>query len=400
MALDEKDLSNVAEAIQTKFDEFKKVNDKRIDAVDQEKSKLAGQVEGLNEKLSEFATFKKQIEDEMLALKRPGAAASNKDVEAHKTAYNQFLRKGRDDGLGELQSKALSIGVEADGGYAVPEEIDRSIIDLQRNMSPMRAVCSQITVGTPDYKKLVNLAGTGSGWVGETAARPATNTPTLAQVAAFMGEIYANPQASQASLDDMFFNAEAWLAAEVAREFNEKEGAAFLSGDGTNKPKGILAYTMAQTADGARAFGTLEKIHSGTAGDFDSDDVLKLIYTLKAAYRQDAQFMMPTLTLFKVRTMKDSTGQYLWRPGLEAGQPSMLNGYGIAENEDMPAIASAANAVLFGDFKSAYTIVDRFGVRVLRDPYSNKPNVGFYTTKRVGGMLVDSQAVKVLTLSV
>lgn len=400
MALDEKDLSNVAEAIQTKFDEFKKVNDKRIDAVDQEKSKLAGQVEGLNEKLSEFETFKKQIEDELLALKRPGSSASNKDVEAHKSAYGQFLRKGRDDGLGELQSKALSIGVDADGGYAVPEEIDKTILDLQRNISPMRAVCNQITVGTPDYKKLVNLGGAGSGWVGETAARPATNTPTLAQIAAVMGEIYANPQATQASLDDMFFNVESWLAGEVAREFNEKEGAAFLSGDGTNKPKGILAYTLAATSDASRAFGTIEKIHSGTAGDFDADDLVKMIYTLKAAYRKASQFMMPTLTLFKVRTLKDLEGNYMWRPGLEAGQPSTLLGYGIAENEDMPAIASAANAVIFGDFKSAYTIVDRFGVRVLRDPYTNKPNVGFYTTKRVGGMLVDSQAVKVLTLSV
>lgn len=314
MPLDEKDLSNVAEAIQKKFDEFKTVNDKRLDAVTQEKAALAGQVEKLNEQLSEHETFKKQVEDEMLALKRPGSSASNKDVEAHKAGYIQFLRKGKDDGLGELQSKALSIGVDADGGYAVPEEIDRSILDLQRNISPMRSVCNQITVGTPDYKKLVNLAGTGSGWVGEVAARPATGTPTLAQVAAVMGEIYANPQASQASLDDLFFNVEAWLAGEVAREFNEKEGNAFLLGDGTNKPKGILAYAMAQTADSSRAFGTLEKIHSGTSGDFGADVLLKLIYTLKAAYRKQAQFMMPTLTLFKVRTMKDTTNQYLWRP--------------------------------------------------------------------------------------
>ena len=141
-------------------------------------------------------------------------------------------------------------------------------------------------------------------------------------------------------------------------------------------------------------------MHSGTAGDFDADDLLKLIYTLKKGYRNMASWMLPTLTLFKVRTMKDGQGNYLWRPGLEAGQPSTLCGYGIAENEDMPAVAADANAVMFGDFKRAYTIVDRIGTRVLRDPYTNKPNVGFYTTKRVGGMLTDSQAVKVLTLSV
>lgn len=400
MALDEKDLQQVGEALQKKFDEFKSVNDKRLDAVTQEKAKLAGEVESLNEKLSEYEAFKKQVEAEMLAMKRPGSTASSKDVEEHKAGFNAFLRKGADSGLAELEKKALQTTVDADGGYAVPEQIDTQILQLQRNISPMRSVCNQITVGTPDYKKLVNLNGAGSGWVGEAAARPATNTPTLAQVAAVMGELYANPQATQTSLDDMFFNVEGWLADEVAREFDEKEGNGFLLGDGTNKPKGLLSYTLATTSDATRAFGTIEKIHSGTAGDFDSDDILKLIYTLKKGYRKSAQFMMATLTLFKVRTMKDLNGNYLWKPGIEAGQNSSLSGYGIEENEDMPAVAASANAVLFGDYKSAYTIVDRFGVRVLRDPYSNKPNVGFYTTKRVGGMLTDSQAVKVLTLAV
>lgn len=400
MPLDQKDLDEVTNAIQEKFNEFKKTNDARIDGVTQEKSKLAEKVEGINEKLSEFDALKKQIEDELLKLKRPGSTASSKDVEEHKKGFNAFLRKGEDGNLKELQSKALSVGVDADGGYAVPEVIDTNIINLQRNISPMRSVCGQITVGTPDYKKLVNLNGTGSGWVGEVAARPPTGTPTLAQIAAVMGEIYANPLASQTSLDDMFFDVEAWLAEEVAREFDEREGNAFLLGDGTNKPKGLLAYPLAQTADATRAFGTIEKIHSGTAGDFDADDIVKVVYTLKAAYRKAAQWMMPTMTLFKVRTLKDLEGNYLWKPGIEAGQPSTLNGYGIAENEDMPAVAASANAVLFGDFKRAYTIVDRFGTRVLRDPFSNKPNVAFYTTKRVGGMLVDSQAVKVLTLSV
>ena len=400
MPLDHKDMQEVKEAFQAKFDEFKSANDKRLEAVTQEKAALAGKVETLNEKLSEFETHKKQIEAELLALKRPGSPANSTEAKAHAAAFNQFIRKGREDGLRDLESKALSIGVDADGGYAVPELIDRNIVDLQRNISPMRRVCNQITVGTSDYKQLVNLAGTASGWVGETASRPATGTPTLAQCAAYMGEIYANPQASQTSLDDMFFNVEQWLAEQVAREFDEREGAAFTTGDGTNKPKGILAYTLAATSDATRAFGTIEKLHSGTAGDFSADNLIKLIYMLKAGYRTTAQWMMPTLTLFKVRTLKDTTNNYLWKPGLEAGQNSTLAGYGIAENEDMPAVASAANAVMFGDFKRAYSIVDRFGVRVLRDPFSNKPNVGFYTTKRVGGMLVDSQAVKVLTLSV
>lgn len=398
MAVELKDVQEVAEALGKKFDEFKGANDKRVDALEAEKGKLSGQVEALNGKLTELDALKSELEKELAGIKRPGGNA-DKVVSEHKAAFMQFVRKGKDDGLGELQAKALQTTVEADGGYAVPEELDRAILELLRDESPMRQVCSQITVSTPDYKKLVNLGGAGSGWVGETAERPATGTPALAQIAAVMGEIYANPQATQTSLDDMFFDAEAWLNAEVAREFSEQEGLAFLTGNGTNKPKGLLAYTMALTADDVRAFGTIQNVKSGTAGDFDADDLVKLVYTLRKGHRAGATWMLPNMTLFKIRTMKDLEGNYIWRPGIEAGQPSSLLGYGVTENEDMPAIAADANAVLFGDFRRAYTIVDRIGTRVLRDPYTNKPNVGFYTTKRVGGMLTDSNAVKVLTLS-
>ncbi|MBX9816956.1 MAG: phage major capsid protein [Burkholderiaceae bacterium] len=398
MPVELKDVQEVAEALGKKFDEFKGANDKRVDALEAEKGKLSGQVEALNGKLTELDALKSELEKELAGIKRPGGNA-DKVVSEHKAAFMQFVRKGKDDGLGELQAKALQTTVEADGGYAVPEELDRAILELLRDESPMRQVCSQIPVSTPDYKKLVNLGGAGSGWVGETAERPATGTPALAQIAAVMGEIYANPQATQTSLDDMFFDAEAWLNAEVAREFSEQEGLAFLTGNGTNKPKGLLAYTMALTADDVRAFGTIQNVKSGTAGDFDADDLVKLVYTLRKGHRAGATWMLPNMTLFKIRTMKDLEGNYIWRPGIEAGQPSSLLGYGVTENEDMPAIAADANAVLFGDFRRAYTIVDRIGTRVLRDPYTNKPNVGFYTTKRVGGMLTDSNAVKVLTLS-
>ena len=400
MAVELKDVQDVAEAIGKKFDEFKVINDKRIDGLVEEKGKLSAQVETLNGKLSELAELKSSLEQELLALKRPGGGGNTKAAAEHKSAFMNFVRKGKDDGLAELQQKALQTTVDSDGGFAVPEELDRTILELLRNVSPMRQVCGQMTISTSDYKKLVNLGGAGSGWVGEVADRPETGTPTLAQIAAVMGEIYANPQATQTSLDDMFFDAEAWLNGEVATEFSEKEGSAFLLGDGTNKPKGLLAYAMDLASDKTRAFGKLQNVKSGTAGDFDADDLIKLLYTLNKGYRANANWMMATMTLFKVRTFKDATtGAYIWQPGLQAGQPSSLLGYGIAENEDMPAVAADANAVAFGDYKRAYTIVDRLGTRVLRDPYTNKPNVGFYTTKRVGGMLTDSCAAKVLTLS-
>ncbi|MFU7106713.1 phage major capsid protein [Pseudomonas aeruginosa] len=398
MPADIQDVKQVAEELGAKFDEFKQKNDKRVEALEAEKGKLVEQVETLNEKLGQLDDMKSALEKELAGMKRPDGTGT-KAASEHKAAFMQFVRKGIDTGLGELQAKALQIGVEADGGYAVPEELDRNIIELLRDESPMRQVCNQITVGTPDYKRLVNLGGAGSGWVGETAPRPETGTPTLAQISAFMGEIYANPQATQTSLDDMFFDAEGWLNSEVGREFSEKEGAAFLTGDGVNKPKGLLAYPLAAAADDARPYGTLQQLLSGTAGTFNGDNLIDLVHAVKAGYRSNGRWMMTNLSVAYVRKLKDSEGNYLWRPGLEAGQPSTLLGYGIVENEGVADIAADANAVLFGDFKRAYTVVDRIGTRVLRDPYTNKPYVGFYTTKRVGGMLVDSQAVKVLTLS-
>ncbi|WP_299195744.1 phage major capsid protein [uncultured Amphritea sp.] len=399
MAVELKDVELVAAELKGQFEEFQKKNDKRVEALESEKGKLTGQVDTLNGKLDELDKLKSDLEKELLELKRPGGTAVKKEVAEHKAAFSQFLRKGREDGLQELQEKALSIGVDADGGFAVPEELDRTLLQLMRDESPMRAVCNQITISTSDYKKLVNLGGAGSGWVGEADARPATDTPTLAQIVATMGEIYANPQATQTSLDDMFFDAEKWLSDEVAIEFAEQEGTAFLTGNGTNKPKGILAATLATTADSVRAFGQLQKVHSGTSGSFDADNLVELLYTLRSKYRNGAQWMLAGTTLHTIRTFKDGQGNYLWVPGLQAGQASSLLGYSVAENEDMPVVAADANSVLFGNFKRAYTIVDRTGTRVLRDPYTNKPNVGFYTTKRVGGMLTDSNAVKVLTLS-
>ncbi|HHM7130942.1 TPA: phage major capsid protein [Pseudomonas aeruginosa] len=398
MPADIQDVKQVAEELGAKFDEFKQKNDKRVEALEAEKGKLVEQVETLNEKLGQLDDMKSALEKELAGMKRPDGTGT-KAASEHKAAFMQFVRKGIDTGLGELQAKALQIGVDADGGYAVPEELDRNIIELQRDESPMRQVCNQITVGTPDYKRLVNLGGAGSGWVGETAPRPETSTPTLAQINAVMGELYANPQATQTSLDDMFFDAEGWLNSEVGREFSEKEGSAFLLGDGVNKPKGLLAYPFAVAGDKTRPYGTLQRLVSGNAGALNGDNLIDLVQAVKAGYRRAGVWMMNNLTVAYVRKLKDSEGNYLWRPGLEVGQPSSLLGYGITENEDMPDIAADANALAFGDFKRAYTIVDRIGTRVLRDPYTNKPYVGFYTTKRVGGMLVDSQAVKVLTLS-
>lgn len=398
MSVDVKDVEQVAQELQAKFDAFKEKNDKRLEAVEQEKGKLAGEVETLNGKLSELDELKSALEEELKQVKRPAGGPQSKAASEHKTAFIGFMRKGKDDGLRELERKALQVGVDEDGGYAVPEELDRTILNLLKDEVVMRQEATTITVGGANYKKLVNLGGTASGWVGETDARPDTDASKLGQIEPFMGEIYGNPQATQTMLDDAFFNVEDWINSELAIEFAEQEEIAFTSGNGTKKPKGFLAYASTLDPDKTRAFGTLQHILSGAAAGVTADAIIKLVYTLRKVHRNGAKFMMNNNSLFAIRILKDSEGNYLWRPGLELGQPSSLAGYGVAENEQMPDIAADAKAIAFGNFKRGYTIVDRIGTRILRDPYTKKPFVGFYTTKRTGGMLVDSQAIKLLQI--
>ncbi|WFY69212.1 phage major capsid protein [Escherichia coli] len=281
MAVDIKDVEQVAQELQQKFDDFKAKNDKRVDAIEQEKGKLAGQVETLNGKLSELENLKSDLEKELLELKRPAGGAQNKLATEHKEAFVGFLRKGREDGLRDLERKALQVGTDEDGGYAVPEELDRNILNLLKDEVVMRQEATVITVGGSDYKKLVNLGGTASGWVGETDTRSQTATSRLELIEPLMGEIYGNPQATQKMLDDAFFNVEAWINSELATEFAEQEEIAFTSGDGTKKPKGFLAYESTDETDKVRAFGKLQHIVSGEATTVTADAIIKLIYTLR-----------------------------------------------------------------------------------------------------------------------
>lgn len=397
MAIEKKDIDEVAKDIKGAFDDFKKANDKELDGIKAEKTKLSEQVDTLNAKLTELDNLKSELEKELKAAKRPGAV-DRKEADEHKAAFGQFIRKGNEDGLAELQQKAVQVGVSEDGGYAAPPELDQSLLEILRKDNVMREECGSIIISASGYKKLVNVGGASSGWVGETEERDETNSPKLKEIQAAMGEIYAKPKATQQSLDDMFFDVEQWLAGEVAIEFAEKEAAAFLTGDGVKKPKGILANTLSTAGDKTRAFGQLQKFVSGTNASFTYDDLLNLIYGTRKGYRNGAKFMMNALTMLHVRKMKDLEGNYIWQPSVQLDQPSTLLGYGIAENEDMPDVAADANAVMFGNFKRGYAVVDRLGTNVLRDPYSSKPFVEFYTTKRVGGMLLDSNAIKVLTL--
>jgi len=323
----------------------------------------------------------------------------------HGQAFNTFVRTGIDDGLADLEVKAdLRTDSDPDGGYAVPEQIDKSIDKCLRDLSPLRTLCNVVPVGTSNYKKLVSVGGAASGWVGETTARPKTDTPQFDVVEPPLGEIYSNPAVTQKMLDDAFFDVEAFLTEELSEEFAEKEGTAFVNGDGSNKPQGFMTYPTAATIDASRAFGTLQYVPTGVADDFPATDkadiLIDLITSLRAPYRKGAVWIMNSSVLAVVRKFKDNNGDYLWRAGLMEGQPSLLLGYPVHEVEDMPSIGAGAMPIAFGNFKRGYTITDHVkGVRILRDPYTNKPYVHFYTTKRVGGGVVNSQAIKLLKIA-
>lgn len=399
------DTKDLIEQTARAFEEFKKANDARLDKI--EKAGATGDLDAKLAKIEEDLSTALGLKAELARIEAKsnlqGLFSGDKpEKTAYKSAFfDRFVRKGEDSAeLKDLMRKAWSIGTPADGGYALPEDLDRTIEKMLRDVSPVRSVANVVQVGTSDYKKLVNVNGIASGWVGETAARPATNTSQFAEVAPPMGEVYANPQVTQHSLDDMFFNVEQELQDQLMEEFAVAEGAAFVSGNGTNKPKGFLTYTTAATADSSRAFGTIEHVATGVAGDFAASNKADILFTLvsklKQGYRAGSVWMMNKGLLFEILKFKDTSGQYLWQPSLQASGISLnLLGFPVVEAEDMPAKAADALPIAFGNFRRAYTVVDRMGIRMLRDPYSNKPYVGFYTTKRVGGAVVNSEAIKV-----
>ena len=314
------------------------------------------------------------------------------------TMFEGFLRSGS----GGVEMKAFTGASDAAGGYAVPDSIDAQIDAALKSISPIRAIANVVRVGSNGYRKLVTSGGTPSGWAAETGARAETDTPVFNEVAPPMGELFANPAASQTMLDDAAFDVESWLASEIAMEFAQAEGAAFVSGNGTNKPKGFLSATTASTADGVRAFGSLQYVPTGSAGAFAAnpeEKLIDLVQTLRAPYRQGAVWVMNSAVLARIRKFKTSDGAFLWAPSLAAGQPATLLGYPVVEAEDMPDIAANSLSVAFGNFKAGYLIAERGETQVLRDPYSNKPYVHFYATKRVGGMVSNSEAIKLLKFS-
>lgn len=402
------DLKAMIEGINKAFADFKADNDKALndrfkDVVQSEKvdrinAAITTQQAALDEALAKIAAL--QIGG------GGGGKGKTAEQKAHATAFDRFFRKGVEADLRDLEVKAaLRTDSDPDGGYLVPEEESATVDRVLGTVSVMRQLATVMTISAGVYKKLVGQGGTSSGWVGERETRSETNTSTLAELAFPVMELYANPAITQTMLDDARLDIGAWLANEVAIEFAEEEGAAFISGSGVNRPRGILSYTT--VANASYSWGNIGHVVTGSAADFIAEDpvdpFIDLVYSLKQGYRQNATWLMNRTNQGKVRKFKDDQDNYMWTPpfmgGVQVAQPATFLGYPIADDDNMPDVAANAYPVAFGDFRRGYLIVDRFGIRVLRDPYTNKPYVHFYTTKRVGGGVANFEAIKLLKCS-
>lgn len=426
-----KSVADALDKIATTFDEYKKTNDQRIAAIKEGKSTsdMDAKLARMDEAITALNEQKSRLEQLEKRLARPGAAGAGDDratpeAEAYKTAFLGWVRNPLDvrrqqdlqqraKELRKVESKADEDGFEtraaqtvtstgSAGGFALPEVIERAIARLSVDISPIRQIATVRTVGSPDYKELFDVNGAAFEWLGEAATRNQTNTPDLAEVAPTFGLASAKPQASEESLDDLFFDVENWLISSAAEAIAQGEGAAFVAGSGTNRPTGFLSGpTPVATADASRAFGTLQYIAGGQAAAMptSADIFYDLIYSLRARYRANARWVTSKLVLAAMRKYKDSQNQYLWQPSLVTDQPATFMGYPITEAEDMPAVAANAFPVAFGDFKEGYLIADRVGMRMTRDEITTPGFVKFYVRKRVGGRLRNTQAIKLLKIA-
>ena len=340
---------------------------------------------------------------QMTGAQRPALGAT--DYEApHKKAFNAYLRSGNDDALLglELEGKAMSTQINSDGGYLVDPETSDMIRSALNGAASLRAIADVVQVNATSFDVLVDHGELGAVWGDETGPLSETATPSIDRISIPVFELNALPKVSQRLLDDSAFDIDTWLAGRIAEKFVRAESDAFINGDGADKPRGIMDYTA--VPNDSWTWGNLGYVATGVDGDFDTpnpgDALIDLVYALGAQYRPNATFVMNSATATRVRQLKDADGRYLWADGFSSAEPARLMGYPVLICEDMPSIGSGTTPVAFGDFGRGYTIAERPDLRILRDPYSAKPHVLFYATKRVGGGVSDYAAIKLLRFSV
>ncbi len=392
------EITNRVNNLGNAWESFKQVNNARLNEIERKGSADPLYQEHLAKINHSLNNYKQRVDMIETAVSRP-ALGANTDTKSgvpseYSKAFRTYLRKGMDAGLEALESKALSVGSDSDGGYLVTETMSESIVRKIHESSPMRALARVEIISTDALDVIEDASDASASWTGETDSVTDTTTPQVGKHTIFTHEMYAQPKATQKLLDDAAIDVEMWIAEKVANKFARMEAGAFVSGDGTNQPKGILSY-----ADGT-SWGEIEQVASGTSGEVTADGLVALYYSLQEDYARNATFLMNRAVTQNVRLLKESTtDQYIWQPGLAAGAPDTLLGVPVAQAADMPVASADSLSVAVADFSQAYLIVDRIGLRVLRDPFTDKPFVKFYTTKRVGGEVVNFDAIKVMTLS-
>jgi HK97 family phage major capsid protein len=365
------------------FEEFKNSHEQKL-AAKVDDVVLNNKIDAINAAMSDIEAA---LNEKIAAASINAGAANGPANPEHTSQINAYIRKGVEPTV----QAAISESTDSAGGYVVPIEWDRTITDKLKQRSPIRENSQVITVGDRGFIRVYNDGVIGSGWVGETAARPETTTPGLATLQFDLGEIYANPAVTQRMLDDAGFDIEQWLTSEVDGEFSIQENVAFLSGNGTNKPFGLLTYVTGAANAAKHPWGAIAATTVAGATAVTGDELLTLAGTLPSEREMGAKWYMNRTSLFNLRKLKDGQGNYLWQPSYVEGQPASLAGYPVVEVPGMPTMATGNVSILFGNMEKTYLVIDRLGTRVLRDPFTNKPYVHFYTTKRVGGGVQDPQ---------
>lgn len=426
-------ITEVAEA----FEEFKRANDLKLKKVEKGvhvAEDLTAKVEGLNEAIENGLKSFEEKDAEAKALKARtdaleatikrlnSSAQSGVQIEAkhiseykamygdeagaeefgeHRKAFQAFMRKGRDDALHAIQQKAMSVDSDEDGGYWVLPDTSGRMVSKVFESSPMRQAASVQAISTDSLEGTYDLDEAGSGWVAERGSRAETDTPVLGQWKIPVHEMYAEPRATQKLLDDAMVNPETWLADKVSAKFGRDEATAFVNGDGVGKPRGILTYDHGTpTGTSKAAWQVIERTPTGVSGDWaasnEADVFLTTMGTMKDVYLNGASWAMNRTVRAATRKLKDGNGQYLLAMDFTNGPSTSLLGLPVLSFEDMPAIAANSLSIALANFSAAYQIVDRIGIRVLRDPYTSKPYVKFYTTRRVGGDVLNFEAIKLI----
>lgn len=391
-------------ALQGAHNEFKQTVEANV-GKKADSAEVQGKLDAINATMN---TLEASLNDHALkiagAQMAGGVTAQPADPEYTGT-FASFMRAGTREDEQKLAAAqkagvraAMSEGVPADGGLLTPNEWDRTITSRLKLISPIRAESTVISISKAAFTKLFTDRQVGSGWVGETASRPATATPQFTALSFGLGQLYANAAASQDLLDDAEINLETWLTNEIETEFSRQEGIAFVAGDGINKPFGLLKYATGGDAAARHPWGAIEVLSSGAAAGITTDRVIDAMYKLPAIYTPNAKFFLNRSSLGGIRKLKDGQNNYIWQPTFVAGQPSTLVGYPVVDIPDMPNVAADALAMAFGDMRETYLVIDRIGVRILRDPYTNKPFICFYVTKRVGGGVKNPDSMKIIKI--